>query len=109
MITLWTIPGWFGRQKETTQNICFTCISLKYHCKIASPFYLRSIFIIDHAWTYRASEARQCLMEIPGLLERMASLMNITDEGNTREQFVEKVMQEMWKYNNTYSVGELPQ
>lgn len=68
--------------------------------------FLPSIFIIDHAWTYRANEARQCLMEIPGLLERMASLMNITNEENTREQFVEKVMQEMWKYNNTYSVGE---
>lgn len=46
-------------------------------------------------------------MEIPGLLERMASLMNISNEENTREQFVEKVMQEMWKYNSTYSIGEL--
>lgn len=63
------------------------------------------IFIIDHAWTYQANDARQCLTEIPGLLERMASLMSIPDEENTQEQFVEKVMQEMWKYNNTYSVA----
>lgn len=46
-------------------------------------------------------------MEIPGLLERMASLMNIPNEDNSQEQFVEKVMQEMWKYNNTYSIGKL--
>lgn len=67
----------------------------------------RSIFIIDHAWSYRAGEARQCLMEIPGLLERMVGLMDIPNEENTREEFVEKVMWEMWKYNGTYSIGKL--
>lgn len=65
-----------------------------------------SVFIIDHAWSYRASEARQCLTEIPGLLERMVGLMDIPNEENTQEEFVEKVMREMWKYNSTYSIGE---
>ncbi|KAK8392010.1 hypothetical protein O3P69_017552 [Scylla paramamosain] len=63
------------------------------------------VFIIDHAWSYRASEARQCLREIPGLLERMVGLMDIPTEENTQEQLVESVMQEMWKYNCTYSIA----
>ena len=32
--------------------------------------------------------------------------MNIPNEENTREEVVEKVMQEMWKYNCTYSIGK---
>ncbi|KAL5698256.1 hypothetical protein ACHQM5_029320 [Ranunculus cassubicifolius] len=33
------------------------------------------IFLVDHAWTFRLSDARKQLEEIPGLAERMASLM----------------------------------
>ncbi|KAG7169029.1 tubulin--tyrosine ligase-like protein 12 [Homarus americanus] len=64
-----------------------------------------NIFLIDHAWTYRAHEARQYLRDIPGLLERMVALMVIPRENNNREQFIEKVLQEMWKFNGTYSLG----
>lgn len=63
-----------------------------------------NIFLIDHAWTYRANEARQYLKDIPGLLERMVALMDIPREDNDREQFIEKVLQEMWKFNGTYSL-----
>ncbi|OVA10335.1 Tubulin-tyrosine ligase/Tubulin polyglutamylase [Macleaya cordata] len=33
------------------------------------------VFLIDHAWTFRLSDARKQLQEIPGLAQRMASLM----------------------------------
>lgn len=33
------------------------------------------VFLIDHAWTFRLSDAPKQLEEIPGLAERMASLM----------------------------------
>ncbi|KAJ4953775.1 hypothetical protein NE237_030607 [Protea cynaroides] len=33
------------------------------------------LFLIDHAWTFRLSDARKQLQEIPGLAQRMASLM----------------------------------
>ncbi|XP_026441002.1 tubulin--tyrosine ligase-like protein 12 isoform X1 [Papaver somniferum] len=33
------------------------------------------IFLIDHAWTFRLSDARKQLLEVPGLAQRMASLM----------------------------------
>ncbi|KAG6431653.1 hypothetical protein SASPL_109735 [Salvia splendens] len=33
------------------------------------------VFLIDHAWTFRLSDAYKQLQEVPGLVERMASLM----------------------------------
>lgn len=33
------------------------------------------VFLVDHAWTFRLSDARKQLEEVPGLVERMASLM----------------------------------
>ncbi|XP_042874118.1 tubulin--tyrosine ligase-like protein 12 isoform X1 [Penaeus japonicus] len=69
-----------------------------------------SVFLIDHAWTFSANEARQHLTKIPGLLERMVALMDIPNEDNTREEFVEKVLKEMWKFCDTYSlVGKTPE
>ncbi|XP_058206510.1 uncharacterized protein LOC131320010 [Rhododendron vialii] len=33
------------------------------------------VFLVDHAWTFRLDDARKQLEEVPGLAERMASLM----------------------------------
>ena len=33
---------------------------------------------MDHAWTFQPSNARQQLLHIPGLANRMASLMGLT-------------------------------
>ncbi|KAL3635228.1 hypothetical protein CASFOL_019775 [Castilleja foliolosa] len=33
------------------------------------------IFLVDHAWTFRLNDAYKQLQEVPGLVERMASLM----------------------------------
>lgn len=62
--------------------------------------------MIDHAWTYRPHEARKCLRDIPGLLDRMVALMDIPTEDNDQERLTEKVLQDMWKFNGTYSLGE---
>ncbi|XP_028673574.1 tubulin--tyrosine ligase-like protein 12 [Erpetoichthys calabaricus] len=65
-----------------------------------------SIFLIDHAWTYRVNSARQHLQEIPGLLHRMANLMKIDFHGEfPDENVVNKVLSEMWKYNQTYQLS----
>ena len=37
-----------------------------------------SIFLVDHAWTFQPSNARQQLLHIPGLANRMAALMGLT-------------------------------
>ncbi|XP_053575031.1 tubulin--tyrosine ligase-like protein 12 [Bombina bombina] len=66
-----------------------------------------SIFLIDHAWTYRVENARQQLMEVAGLLHRMANLMGIEFHGEVPDEgVVEEVLQEMWKYNQTYQLSQ---
>ena len=37
-----------------------------------------SIFLVDHAWTFQPSNARQQLLHIPGLANRIAALMGLT-------------------------------
>ncbi|KAM4677075.1 tubulin--tyrosine ligase-like protein 12 [Discoglossus pictus] len=66
-----------------------------------------SIYLVDHAWTYRVEHARNQLMEIPGLLHRMANLMGIEFHGEVPDEgVVEEVLQEMWKYNQTYQLSQ---
>ncbi|VDN23013.1 unnamed protein product [Gongylonema pulchrum] len=38
-----------------------------------------SIFLIDHAWTFRPQTARKQLREVPGLLDRMCAVLNIEE------------------------------
>ncbi|MBN3295298.1 TTL12 protein, partial [Amia calva] len=66
-----------------------------------------SVFLIDHAWTYRVESARQQLEQVPGLLQRMASLMHFDFHGEyPDEDVVEQVLEEMWKYNQTYQLSQ---
>ncbi|KAM6987138.1 tubulin--tyrosine ligase-like protein 12 [Aplochiton taeniatus] len=66
-----------------------------------------SVFLVDHAWTYRIEHARQQLEQIPGLLPRMAALMGIDFHGETPEPpIVELVLEHMWKYNQTYQLAQ---
>lgn len=77
---------------------------MRYFIDINITFY--SIFLIDHAWTYRGNEAREYLTEVPGLVERMLALMDIQNENCDQEQLIERILQVMWKFNGTYSLGE---
>jgi tubulin--tyrosine ligase-like protein 12 len=61
-----------------------------------------AIFLIDHAWTYRIKDARNNLINIPNLYERMSALMNI--DSQTKEEGIEVILQRMWKYNQTYTL-----
>ena len=36
-----------------------------------------SIFLVDHAWTFRPAHARKQLEEVPNLLQRMAEIVNV--------------------------------
>jgi len=62
------------------------------------------IYLIDHAWTYQASDAKRHLRAIDGLLERMKGLMRIEDDF-TGDEAVDCVFNEMWKFNQTYTIG----
>nr|XP_057922279.1 tubulin--tyrosine ligase-like protein 12 isoform X1 [Doryrhamphus excisus] len=66
-----------------------------------------SIFLVDHAWTYRVGHARQQLEQIPGLLQRMASLMTLDfNEKDPAADTVQLVMDRMWLYNQTYQLSQ---
>lgn len=66
-----------------------------------------SIFLVDHAWTYRVDHARQQLEQVPGLLARMAALMEVDFHGEVPDvNTVELVMEHMWKYNQTYRLNQ---
>ena len=57
------------------------------------------IYLIDHAWTYRFSEARNDLNGNSTLLNRMYKYMNPEDDTKTNEEKIEFVLSEMWRYN----------
>lgn len=63
-----------------------------------------NIYLIDHAWTFKASEAKLHLMEVPGLVERMGKLMNLSPQSDS---LVEDILKHMWKFNLTYSCSAL--
>ncbi|KAF7693804.1 hypothetical protein HF521_007557 [Silurus meridionalis] len=66
-----------------------------------------SVFLVDHAWTYRVESARQQLIEVPGLLIRMASLMEIPFHGEAPDPvIVDLVLDNMWKFNQTYQLSQ---
>lgn len=41
------------------------------------------VFLVDHAWTFRLSDAYNQLREVPGLAERMASIMCVDGDSNS--------------------------
>ena len=53
-----------------------------------------SIYLIDHAWTYRPQLAERQLRSHPGLLERMAALFDIDTEGMDKDDLIEQVINE---------------
>uniref|UniRef100_A0A665WYX6 Tubulin tyrosine ligase-like family, member 12 n=2 Tax=Echeneis naucrates TaxID=173247 RepID=A0A665WYX6_ECHNA len=66
-----------------------------------------SVFLVDHAWTYRVDHARQQLEQIPGLLPRMATLMQVDFHVDSPDpDTVELVLERMWKYNQTYHLSQ---
>lgn len=63
-----------------------------------------SIYLVDHAWTYKVDQARQHLEQIPTLLNRMSLMMGVEDTISD-EQRINLVLERMWRYNSTYTVN----
>ncbi|XP_019620968.1 PREDICTED: tubulin--tyrosine ligase-like protein 12 [Branchiostoma belcheri] len=62
-----------------------------------------SIFLVDHAWTFQYGYARLQLQKVLGLLDRMAALMDITEEMSEEEK-TERVLDEMWRFTWHYKL-----
>ncbi|XP_016413160.1 tubulin--tyrosine ligase-like protein 12 [Sinocyclocheilus rhinocerous] len=83
---------------------CKVIVTRESGLRAADP---TSVFLVDHAWTYRVESARQQLLEIPGLLIRMASLMGLPFHGEAPDpDIVDLVLDNMWKYNQTYQLSQ---
>lgn len=63
------------------------------------------MYLIDHAWTCRTYEARTYLQDLPQLLDRMAALMEVRVEDREPTEVVDDILREMWRYNQTYNIG----
>ncbi|XP_041969397.1 tubulin--tyrosine ligase-like protein 12 [Aricia agestis] len=61
------------------------------------------IYLVDHAWTFKANNIKGSLRNVPGLLNRMCNLMQINEE-DTEDQ-IEEVCKKVWKFANTYAVA----
>jgi len=59
---------------------------------------LCSVYLIDHAWTYRLEQARSQLENNEALLARMSKLMEVdASVDRVQSDVVEDVLREMWK------------
>ncbi|URE49172.1 tubulin--tyrosine ligase-like protein [Musa troglodytarum] len=53
-----------------------------------------NVFLVDHAWSFRLSDALQQLREVPGLAERMATLMCVDLDLKSNDENLESETQE---------------
>ncbi|XP_059053263.1 tubulin--tyrosine ligase-like protein 12 [Achroia grisella] len=60
------------------------------------------IYLIDHAWTFKANRIKNNLRSIPALLDRMCALMKVVS--GSIEEKIDKVSRGLWRYAHTYAV-----
>jgi len=61
-----------------------------------------AIYLIDHAWTFRLSGARQQLEQHSQLADRLSAITGVDLELEDR---VDKILRRLWKYCQAYSIG----
>ncbi|KAK7485192.1 hypothetical protein BaRGS_00023602 [Batillaria attramentaria] len=68
-----------------------------------NPADTSSIFIIDHAWSFEVKYARLQLLHHPTLVDRMCRIMSV-DQALPKEQKVDLVMKNIWRFAQTCKV-----
>lgn len=61
------------------------------------------IYLIDHAWTFKANNIRTTLRNVPELLQRMCAMMQVS--AHSIEDQIDEVAENVWKFANTYAIG----
>lgn len=64
-----------------------------------------AIYLVDHAWTFRTDNARQLLGEHPPLVNRLAIMMGIEQEGVPASVVISKILNDVWKWCNMYALN----
>ncbi|XP_034251207.1 tubulin--tyrosine ligase-like protein 12 [Thrips palmi] len=90
-----------SKEREEGDPVYSVFVSTQNGISASDPSH---IYLIDHAWTFTASDAQKHLRHVPGLLERMARLMGC-DEDVSVDEAREFVSKYMWNYSQTYSVA----
>ncbi|KAI4899274.1 hypothetical protein NFI96_020590 [Prochilodus magdalenae] len=114
LVTMWNIITLVTMWNIITLVTMWNIITLVTMWDIITLFHMwyiitlvTIVYLVDHAWTYRVESARQQLLEIPGLLGRMASLMGLSFHGEAPDpDIVEQVLDNMWKFNQTYQLSQ---
>ncbi|XP_011159482.1 tubulin--tyrosine ligase-like protein 12 [Solenopsis invicta] len=88
-------------KRHVTEPIWKLMVSMENGISAQDP---NNIYLIDHAWTYDVGSAQQNLTQVPRLLDRMCLLMGLDTELDERQK-IENVTNEMWRYNQSYSVN----
>jgi tubulin--tyrosine ligase-like protein 12 len=86
----------YGDEERGEKDAVFTVVTLK-NIKAADP---NAIFLIDHALTYKTDILRTQLTENPSLLNRLSIMMGLPVNDD-----IEKVMDNIWRFNNFYSIN----
>lgn len=81
-----------GRQRR----LLLSCERLAKHSQV---------FLVDHAWSFRLTEARKQLQQCPGLAERLSLMMCVADDLEEENQLEEDLV--MGSYGEENSVGDI--
>lgn len=86
----------YGEDERSEKDPVFTVVSLNDIKKDD----LNSIFLIDHALTFKSDILRKTLLENPSILNRLSIMMGLSENDD-----VEKVMKNIWRLSNFYSIN----
>lgn len=64
----------------------------------------KHIYLIDHAWTFRVSHARNQLLQFDNLRSRLCNILGL-NENLPKEELTDRIFTNIWKLCNTYSIG----
>lgn len=104
------------RYSFSEQNKYLTaCLWLNYGCPniiLKNLLYLNyllkmlrlTVFLVDHAWTFRADNYTESLKNHPQLLSRMCNLMGLFEE-KPLEDRISFVSENIWKYCQNYTIA----
>ncbi|XP_058061415.1 tubulin--tyrosine ligase-like protein 12 [Anopheles bellator] len=95
----------YGDETRSPEDpVCLLRVSKEGGIKADDP---TEIYLIDHAWTFRADNARQLLHDHPALVSRLAVMMGLQEEDDEVPPiaYIPRILQNMWRWCHPYSVS----
>lgn len=86
----------YGEDERDESDPVFAVVSLK-DINADDP---ESVFLIDHALTFKSDILRKQLVDSPSIVNRLSIMMGLPNNDD-----VEKVMENIWRFSNFYSIN----